>query len=65
MFAIIAENLGSLLVLLALGTVIGLILAVNIRNKKQGKSPCAGCSSCPMAGKCHKETTTTERKELQ
>ena len=55
MFAFISENIGSLLVLLALSATLGLIIAANIRQKKQGKSPCAGCSSCPMAGKCHKE----------
>ena len=37
--------------------VLGLLVLVAwgmIRDKKQGKSPCAGCSQCALQGKCGK-----------
>lgn len=54
MFTFIANNIGSLLVLLALAATVTAILLFHIRAKRRGKSTCgSGCASCPMAGKCH------------
>ena len=56
MFTFIANNLGSLLVLLAVAAIVTAIVIFRIRAKRQGKSTCGcGCASCPMAGKCHGE----------
>ena len=53
----IVENLGTILVSLALiGLVAGILVRLR-RDKKQGKTACGGnCGCCPMAGSCHKKT---------
>ena len=54
MFTFISENIGSLLILLAVVSIAAAILAFRIRAKRQGKTSCGcGCASCPMADKCH------------
>ena len=56
MFTFIANNLGSLLVLLAVAAIVTAIVIFRIRAKRQGKSTCGcGCASCPMSEKCHGE----------
>ena len=53
----IVENLGTILISLALiGLVAGILVRLR-RDKKQGKTACGGnCGCCPMAGSCHKKT---------
>ena len=58
MFTFISQNIGSLLILVGLVAVLSLIVIMRIRGKRRGKSLCSGCSSCPMAGKCHQNTAT-------
>ena len=54
MLSWIANNVGSILVLAVLLLTVGLILAFHLRRKRQGGSSCGcGCSSCPMAERCH------------
>ena len=49
------ENLGSIIVGLALIALVTFIIVSNIKGKKKGKSGCGcGCSSCSMNGICHK-----------
>ena len=53
----IVENLGTILVSLALvGLVAGILVRLR-RDKKQGKSSCGcNCGCCPMSGSCHKHS---------
>lgn len=55
MFEWLWQNLGTIIVCLALiGVVIGVIAGM-IRDKKRGRSSCGGsCGGCPMSGECHK-----------
>ena len=54
MFTWIAENIGTILVTLALCAVVIGSVAVMKRDKKNGKSSCGGsCGHCPMGGSCH------------
>lgn len=54
MFTWIANNLGTLIVCLALTVIVAVITAHIIRDRKQGKSSCGcGCSNCAMACSCH------------
>ena len=51
----IAENAGTVLIILALLILVARIVTVLRRDKKAGKSSCGcQCGSCPMAGACHK-----------
>ena len=57
MFEWIGENLGTILICLALVGLITLILVRLRKDKKKGKCSCGGqCACCPMAGTCHKTT---------
>ena len=57
MFGWIGENLGTILICLALVGLITLILVRLRKDKKEGKCSCGGqCACCPMAGTCHKTT---------
>lgn len=49
------DNIGTILISLALiGAAAGIILRLR-KDRKQGKSSCGcGCSNCPMSGTCHK-----------
>lgn len=49
------NNLGTIVVGLAVLAVLAAVVIVMIRNKKKGKSSCGcGCSNCPMGGSCKK-----------
>ncbi len=56
MLQAIVDNAGTILVsLMLIGIVAAAIMKIR-RDRKQGKSSCGcGCSSCPMAGACHKK----------
>ena len=51
----IIDNMGTILVSLALAG-LAVWIAVRLRkDRKQGKSSCGGsCGCCPMSGSCHK-----------
>ena len=55
MFQGIIDNLGTILISLALA---GLVVWIAVRlrkDRKQGKSSCGGnCGCCPMSGSCQK-----------
>ena len=54
MFTILLDHVGSMLVLFALAALITSILLWQVKKKRRGGSSCGcGCSSCPMADKCH------------
>ena len=54
MIGIIKQNIGSILVLLVVATIIALIVVFRIRAKKKGKSSCGcNCSSCAGRFTCH------------
>ena len=53
MIAWLAENLGTILISVALIALIVLIIRSMIRDKKMGKSTCGGsCASCKMCAAC-------------
>ena len=53
MIAWLAENLGTILISIALIVLIVLIIRSMIRDKKMGKSTCGGsCVSCKMCAAC-------------
>ena len=56
MLQAIVDNAGTILVsLMLIGIVAAAIMKIR-RDRKQGKSSCGcGCSSCPMAGACHRK----------
>lgn len=55
MLAWLTENIGTIIVSLALIAVTVLITVRLIKDKKQGKTSCGcGCEHCAMHGKCHK-----------
>lgn len=46
--------MGTFIVAAVLVALIGLIIAVLVRDKKQGKTSCGcNCANCAMKGKCH------------
>lgn len=52
----IENNLGTIIVAAVLAAIVGGIILRLIKNKKAGKSSCGcGCSTCAMAGTCHKK----------
>ena len=55
MFTWIANNLEAIIVCLSLAVILGIAVAVIIRDKKKGRSSCGGnCSACGMCCSCHK-----------
>ena len=49
------ENIGSIIVGLALISIVTFIIIGSIKDKKKVKSNCGcGCSNCSMNGICHK-----------
>jgi len=57
MLTFLAENAGTIIVLLILIAVLTAIVVKFIRDKKKGKGLCAcGCSGCPSKDMCHKES---------
>lgn len=52
----LTENLATIIVLIAVVAVVAGVIAVMVRDKKQGKSSCGcSCGNCPMSGKCHEK----------
>ena len=50
----IANNIGSILVCLAVFGLLSLLVYSLIKQKKQGKTSCGcGCEHCAMRGTCH------------
>ena len=50
------ENIGSIIISLAIIAIVTLIVVSNLKSKKKGKSSCGcGCSNCSMNGICHSE----------
>ena len=49
----LAENLGTILITIALIVLVTAIIRIMIRDKKMGKSTCGGsCASCKMCAAC-------------
>lgn len=47
-------NVGTFIVLLIVAAVVGLVIFVMHRDKKNGKNSCGeNCSGCAAAGMCH------------
>lgn len=60
MFNFLIANLGTIIISAILIAVVFLIIRYLYKNKKKGKSLCAGgCSGCPMAGKCHPQSKSS------
>ena len=56
MWGWITANLATLLISAALAAIVAAVIAVMIRNRKKGRSPCGcGCSGCALKGKCRKQ----------
>lgn len=54
MFDWIINNIGSIIVLLAVVAIVTLVIAKMIRDKRRGKSSCScGCGGCAMKDTCH------------
>ncbi len=54
MMDFITNNIGNIIITLALVGIVTLIVRSIIRDKKRGKSSCGGnCSSCAMCSSCH------------
>ncbi|MBQ3099926.1 MAG: FeoB-associated Cys-rich membrane protein [Clostridia bacterium] len=46
--------MGNVIVLSALGLIVGLVIYFNLRNRKKGDSGCScGCKNCAHSGICH------------
>jgi len=55
MLTFLAENIGTIVISLALAGIVALIIISMVKGKKKGKGSCScGCSACAMQGKCHK-----------
>lgn len=51
----ISENAGTIIVSIALITLVTRIVIRLRKDKKQGKASCGGnCGCCPMSGSCHR-----------
>ena len=60
----LADNIGTLVVLLVVAVISGLATYSLIKNKKKGGCSCGcGCSGCPMASKCHPDKKDQEPTE--
>lgn len=54
MFDWIINNIGSIIVLLAVVAIVTLVIVKMIRDKRRGKSSCScGCGGCAMKDTCH------------
>ena len=61
MWDLLANNAGTILVLVILAAAVSGIIALMIRSKKKGKSCCSsGCSGCPFSGKCGENRQNTK-----
>lgn len=55
MLAWLVDNLATITICVILAVVPGAVVAVIIKNKRNGGSSCGcGCGDCPMDGACHK-----------
>lgn len=62
--SIFSENIGSIIILLALVAIVTLVVIGVVRNKKRGRTSCGNsCSGCPMSGKCHSYTKDKDVKK--
>ncbi len=56
MFAWIAENIGTILITLALIALVALIVKTMAKDRKKGKTSCGcNCAHCAMHGSCHEQ----------
>lgn len=56
MFAWIAENIGTILITLALIALVALIVKTMAKDRKKGKTSCGcNCTHCAMHGSCHEQ----------
>ena len=56
----IADNIGSILVCLAVFGLLALLVASLVKQKKQGKTTCGcGCEHCAMRCACHANSAQT------
>ncbi len=56
MLSWIIDNIATIIICLILLAIVLLIIFRLKKDKQEGKSSCgAGCASCPMHGKCHKQ----------
>ena len=54
--AFLIENLGSILLCLALTAILSLVLVRLIRRRRSGRPGCGcGCSGCAMRDSCHEK----------
>lgn len=54
MFALMYENLSTIIIGLMIALAIFAIIISMVRNRKKGKSSCGcGCLNCPMSGSCN------------
>ncbi len=52
----LTENLATVLVSAALLGILGLVIFIMLRNKKQGKKSCGcGCKGCAFSESCHQK----------
>ena len=51
----LSQNLGTIVVLLIVASILTGIIIKMVKDKRKGNSSCGcGCSSCAMRDKCHK-----------
>lgn len=53
----ILNNIASIMVVLIVALLVVLVVRSMIKDKKNGKSCCGGCSGCPSSGMCHAAKT--------
>ena len=57
MLNFLAANLGNIIVSAILILMVALVIVNLLRKKKKGQTTCGcGCSNCPSAGICHKQS---------
>ena len=57
MLNFLAANLGNIIVSAILILMVALVIVSLVRKKKKGQTTCGcGCSHCPSAGICHKQS---------
>ena len=55
MIAWLGNNIGTILISLALAALVALVIVKMVKDKKKGKaSCCGGYAHCAMCGTCHK-----------
>lgn len=60
MLNFIAQNIGTIVVLLVLSAAVALVIYKMISDKKKGKSSCGcNCGCCPNSQLCHKNSEET------